>query len=117
MAVLQAEYAKAHDCETASPSLRKQEGCDAPKPQHERWVFDGLSFDRCPHYYLKRAHVWLQEAFEIYRWKQSGFLPQPGSWLDQPNLFVEVIEYIEYLIGVKQKSEQQAITNRAASKR
>ena len=127
MAVLQSEYAKSHDCRTATEQLRKQEGCDRPKRKKDWLVFDGESFqtgdangivfDRCPNYYIHRAASWLDDAFELYHWYKSGFLPGHGSWQDQPNKYIEVIRYIDQLVAVRTKSEQQAITNRAAPKR
>lgn len=104
MAVLQSDYLKGHDCETAQAPLQKSEGCLESKPKHERWTFDGYEFDRCPAYYVKRAEEWLQDAFGIWRWKNLGFLPWPGTWMDQPNKVIEVLGYIDYLMEIKIKS-------------
>lgn len=114
MAVLQQEAVKGHDCRTASPAVKRLMGCDEPLPVP--WVFDGLSFERCPSFYLKDAS-WSGDVFEMYNWIQKGFLPFPGTFLDQPNKTIELVNYIDFLTGEKANAERARIRNQASVKR
>lgn len=104
MAVLQSDYLKSHDCRTAGELIQKQEGCYEPKPVHTRWQFEGFEFDRCPAHYVQRNSIWLQDIFEIYAWAEKGLLPEQGSWLDQPNVVIEALNFISYLMSKKIKT-------------
>ncbi len=114
MAVLQAEAVKGHDCKTASPAVKRLMGCD--EPLHHPWVFDGLSFERCPNFYAEDS-VWLTQVFETYNWTQKGFLPYPGTYLDQPNKVIELVNYVDFLMGEKANAERARIRNQAPAKR
>lgn len=47
--------------------------------------------------------VWLGHQFEPYfrdrAWRDKGFLPQPGTWLDQPAHWVQALETIDQVVG------------------
>lgn len=66
----------------------------------------GYTFDRCPNFYLKQSEF-LQEAFEVFAWRGKGFLPFPGSWLDQPNIILELLTFMEQLIHFKSSAEKK----------
>lgn len=117
MAVLQADYLKGHDCETAPPAMQKQEGCHEPKPEHECWYFEGLKFERCPAYYVNRAAAWIRDAFQIYAWADKGLLPFPGTWLDQPSKIIDVLEIIGALITKKADDERRATSSKTPTRR
>lgn len=113
MAVLQKEALRGHDCKTASREVRRLMGCDEPLPNP--WVFDGLTFERCPSFYVKSS--WLTHAFEMYNWIEKGFLPFPGTYLDQPNKVIELVNYIDFLMGEKASAERARIRNQTSPKR
>lgn len=107
MAVLQSDAVRGHDCETASPEVKKLKGCDERLPEHLQWQFMGFKFDRCFNYYLRESSDFVQEAMDIFSWREKGFLPFQGTWLDQPNKVIEVLSFMEQLIHFKTTAEKK----------
>ena len=103
---MQSDAIRGHDCSEASESVKKLKGCDGPLPKHLQWNCMGYTFDRCPNFYL-RDSGFVQEAFQVYAWREKGFLPFPGSWPDQPNLIIEILEFMDQLIHYKASIEKQ----------
>ena len=84
-------------------------GCDEPLPPERQWEFQGIRFDRCPNFYLREGFGFAQHAIELYSWREKGFLPYPGPWMDQPNIVIEMIEFIDKLVAEKYDSERRAM--------
>lgn len=84
---------------------RHEWGCDGPVPKGCEIEFDGMVFDRCPHVYVRRAQDWLNYIFEMHNWREKGIAPYVGSWSEQPNLIVEAVNYVDYLLGIKIEKE------------
>lgn len=101
---MQSELVKSHECETAAPAIREIMGCDRPKPESSCFKFDGIVIDRCPGFYLKEGGL-IKFAYELHNWREKGFLPYPGGYLDQPNRIVEICNYMDYLFAEKIKRE------------
>jgi len=97
---LQSELAKSHDCQTAGPLIRSQLGCDEPLLKELSFSVDGIFIDRCPAFYLKNSNF-AYEALEMHGWREKGILPFPGGYLDQPNKYVETMNYLDYLFSLK----------------
>lgn len=72
-------------------------GCDVPLPT-PRLEFEGIGLDRCPGYY-SRESLFLNDAFNVYAWRDKGFLPYSGTWMEQPNRIVETVELIDRLVS------------------
>ena len=87
-----------HDCNSASEDLKRQKGCEADLAEDDCYEVLGYRFSRCQNYYLMRV-PWVWEAIEIWNWKEKGFLPYEGSWLKQPNLYIEIIEFIDKIVS------------------
>lgn len=102
MAVLESDSLKARDCGAAGPALRKMYGCDEPLPESRNYL--GYAFNRCPCFYVQ-DQAWLHEVFAVYNWLKKGFLPYPGTWLDQPNVIIELCEWIDMLLDKRQDME------------
>lgn len=47
-------------------------------------------------------------AYELHNWREKGFLPYPGGYMDQPNRIVELINYMDYLFAEKIKREMKS---------
>lgn len=92
-------------------------GCDAPLPLALQAKLAGKRIERCPQFYLERASEWLREAFEVHSWVAKGFLPGPGTWLDQPNKIIEICALIDHLYGLKADHERKRIIDQAPPKR
>jgi hypothetical protein len=75
-------------------------GCD--RPTAPRLEFQGLVIDRCPAYYMKGAE-WTQFAFQVYSWKEKGILPYSGGFLEQPNIVVEICDFMDHLVAEKMR--------------
>lgn len=82
-------------------------GCDKPIPKGMRFSVAGISIDRCPNYYLKDSGEFTSEAFEMHNWREKGILPRAGGWTDQPNKFVEICNFLDFLFGYKQRHESR----------
>ncbi|OGW80010.1 MAG: hypothetical protein A3G33_08085 [Omnitrophica bacterium RIFCSPLOWO2_12_FULL_44_17] len=95
-----------HDCSTANPEIRKLYGCDEPLPEDRCWQFGGYIFDRCAHFYLKNDAL-VRDSIEMFDFMEKGYLPYPGSYLNQPNKAIETYHFIVFLIGKKQVAEHQ----------
>ena len=91
-----------HECGTAAPAIREIMGCDGPKTGSTHLEFQGAVIDRCPAYYRRMAGD-MSFAFEVYSWREKGFLPYPGNWLDQPNKIVEICNFMEQLVAEKMR--------------
>jgi hypothetical protein len=91
-------------------------GCDEPLPPERQWEFQGIKFDRCPNFYLREGGLFAQQSLELYTWREKGFLPYPGTWTDQPNIVIEVIEFIERLCLEKHESERKTMEMKAKGK-
>lgn len=118
MAVLQSESIRARDCETATKSQREIYGCDnaLPKGSPGIWQYNEIIFDRCHCFYLNDVQF-RNMAFEIFNWSEKGFLPYPGTWLEQSNKTIEIINLVGLLQTERWERERTNIRNRTAAKR
>lgn len=66
----------------------------------------GYRFNRCPNFYLRESEF-IREAMEVFAWREKGFLPYPGTWSEQPNRIIEVLEFMEHLIHHKAAAEKK----------
>lgn len=104
MAVVKAEALRGHDHETASELVKALNGCEKPVDEGCEWEFGGYVFDRCPAFYVNDSE-YVQDVFRLWNWREKGFLPFPGALMDQPNVYLEAMEYMDYLITERQKIE------------
>lgn len=66
----------------------------------------GYRFNRCPNVYLRESEF-INEAFEVLAWREKGFLPFPGTWIEQPNRVLECLIFMESLIHYKASAEKK----------
>lgn len=73
-------------------------GCHSPTivPQIE---LDGEKHYRCPQRFVYENHVWCAELFEIWRWYKEGFLPDPGTWIDQSLAFIGLMRVLDAAVA------------------
>ncbi len=64
-------------------------------PIKGRWQIDEYEFNRCPHESIdKDIFIWIR-AFNLFK---AGILPNTGGWLNQPNKYIEIMNFIENVI-------------------
>lgn len=105
---------KNHECETASLELKKLKGCEEALEEYYQYEILGYRFDRCPNFLL-RNQEWVYEYLEIWKWREKGFLPFGiNSWLELPNKTVEILNFIDHLIGAADAARQR-VSNKTSS--
>jgi len=77
------------DCRKCNSQLKKVRGCEGREEEIE---IEGIKVNRCPMRMITGKTMAYIEAYHAYR---SGFLPNPGGWLDQPIKFLEAMRVIE----------------------
>ena len=63
----------------------------------------GIDMLRCPNRPLLDDPAHYNELFNIVGWVKEGFLPDEGTYLDQPNKLVESLAVINYTHKLIQK--------------
>jgi hypothetical protein len=120
VAVLLSDSIKNHDCETAETGLKQLYGCDEPLQKGLEYELRGYKFNRCPNWYARQA-LWVSELIEIWEWKEKGFLPVEGTYLDLPNKLYELLVLVDHLIverriyAARQRTSNKASTGRQGS--
>lgn len=66
--------------------------CEFEVPGQEIWEINGEQFTGCPFKIVTRQSAGFLRAFVFYR---NGYLPNPGTWLEQPAKFLDAVELIE----------------------
>lgn len=85
-----------------NPALQKENGCLADSPVPDRWEIAGYKLQRCPGAIITRQS---HEYIRAYNWREKHFLPNPGSWLEQPAKFIEAMGVIEREINRMEKEK------------
>lgn len=70
--------------------------------------FAGYELSRCPRSYVGLNELNMLEAYAFYK---KGFLPNSGSWTEQPNKFIEAIKIIDKTVGDIEKAEELRAKN------
>ena len=69
----------------------KKKLCEFEVPGQETWKFEAKE-KGCPFEQVSNLSANFLRAYNFYK---NGFLPNQGSWLEQPAKFIEAIEIIE----------------------
>ncbi len=92
------------DCAHCNDQIKEIRGCVKPlaSPKIVRVGNETIEFDRCPQTVIKGNIAFFIEAYGFYK---NGYLPNAGTWLDQPikllQAFNVIGEYIDKLSEVK----------------
>lgn len=79
----------------------KKKLCEFEVPGQETWKFEGREYKGCPFEQVSSLSANFLRAYNFYK---NGFLPNEGSWLEQPAKFIEAVEVIENeLAEIKQE--------------
>lgn len=70
----------------------KKTVCEFEVPGQEVWELNGERYTGCPFRIVTRQSAGYLKAFVFYK---NGYLPNPGTWLDQPAKFLDALEIIE----------------------
>lgn len=70
----------------------KKTSCEFEVPGQEFWKFEGKQYRGCPFKQVTKESADFLRAYNFYK---NGYLPNSGSWLEQPAKFIEAIETIE----------------------
>lgn len=76
--------------------------CEYEVPGQEFWKFEGKQYRGCPFKQVTDLSANFLRAYNFYK---NGFLPNTGSWLEQPAKFIEAVEVIENELA-EMKQEQ-----------
>jgi hypothetical protein len=80
-------------------AFKNRNGCDGRKTEKARQTYDSISFHDCYCNHLARnfdSYIFIHEQYI------KGFLPYPGTVLEQPNKVMDIINLISKL-----KNEQE----------
>ncbi len=61
-------------------------------PGQEIWELNGQQYRGCPFKIVKRQSANFLRAFQFYK---QGYLPNAGTWLDQPAKLIDAFEVID----------------------
>ena len=92
------------NCDTCNDQIKEIRGCTKPLTSPKRITVgkEIVEFDRCPQKVIKGNIAFFLEAYGFYK---SGYLPNAGTWLDQPikllQAFNVISAYIDKLSEVK----------------
>ena len=80
------------DCKKCTDSPKEIRGCKEDSTAGECWDFDYFKSARCPMNSLFDQKIGLY--LKVYSNYKNGFLPNEGSWLDQPNKVSQIIDIV-----------------------
>jgi hypothetical protein len=84
-----------------------ERGCERDSPIPGVWeINEEYSFQKCP---IKLVTVQSLEYIKAYAFYKSGYLPNPGGWIDQPEKLFEAINVIG--IEIMELEEQEKLKN------
>jgi len=79
--------------------------CEYEIPGQEIWEIDGTEYKGCPYEVVTRKSAGFLRAFKFYR---VGFLPNNGSWLNQPAKLLDAFGVIEKTLDeIKAEKEKR----------
>jgi len=81
------------DCRNCSEDEKVERGCEKDSPIPDKWQIDEDVFQRCPLRLITRESLEWKEAFNFFK---ANFLPNPGTWQEQPVKFLEAMKFIDY---------------------
>lgn len=88
------------DCRRCSERQKLERGCVDDSPIPGKWQIDDWHFQRCPVRLITQQSL---EYIKAYRMFDKGYLPNPGTWLNQSAKFIEAMEIIEREIFTQAK--------------
>jgi hypothetical protein len=81
-------------------------GCEQDSPIPGAWKIEDWEFQRCP---LKIINQQSKEYLKAYQFFDKGYLPNPGSWLEQPAKFIDAMRVISREVQEIEKEEQEKL--------
>ena len=81
------------DCTRCTKAQKAQWGCekDAPYPI----VIDNEPVFRCPRRPFLEDPTWFNTVWSTANWVERGFLPESGTWLDQPAMLSQALSIVD----------------------
>jgi len=86
----------------------KKTPCEYEVPGQEFWKFEGKQYQGCPFKQVTDLSVNFLRAYNFYK---NGFLPNTGSWLEQPAKFIEAVEVIENELAEMRQEQIRKLKN------
>lgn len=104
------------NCEKCNEFQKIDHGYEKDSPIPGKWKIGDYSFNRCPLVIMDKRANWYITA---YNFLKDGILPNDGGWLDQPNKFIEAMNFIESEINksVKEDGRKQSRNNFNSTRR
>lgn len=69
--------------------------------------FDGAELDRCPMRPFLEDTEGINAVMERYNWARRGELPESGTWLDQPNVLLELFAVIDGAMADAEREKEE----------
>lgn len=66
--------------------------------------FEGRSLRRCPSTLITAGTV---EYIRAHLFMEKGFLPNPGTYMDQPDKLIDAMEYFGYLLAEQERKQAE----------
>jgi len=86
----------------------KKTPCEFEVAGQEFWKFEGAQYKGCP---FKQVTGLSANFIRAYNFYKSGFLPNGGSWLEQPAKFIEAVEVIENELAQMRQEQMRKYRN------
>lgn len=90
------------NCLKCNDQLKKVRGCESEISGN----FAGHDLERCPRRYVTIREVARLEAYAMYL---KGFLPNSGTWLEQPNKFFEIMNFLQNIVDDIKEIESKKV--------
>ena len=105
--VLASELLPKRRCHRCTAAQKKSWGCEKDVHPAQAVKLDGEVMLRCPVRPFLDDPEGFNAVMERYRWYRAGLLPEPGTWMDQPNKLLELFSVIDQALE-DARAEKQA---------
>lgn len=93
------------DCNTCTAHLKRQRGCETDAPMPMR--LDGKDVFRCPRRPILDDPRFFDTVLTQYKAYIRGYLPDPGSLLDQGHRYVVSMAVVEGAIAEAEQEQER----------
>lgn len=92
------------NCLSCTEGLKKARGCYS----EVNCSLAGIETNRCPRKFVTMKEIFRIQAYSQYK---RGFLPNPGTWQDQPQKFFDFCTIIENVLSDIEENERKRLKN------
>lgn len=99
------------NCRLCTEQDKIENGCEAESSIPGAWKLYDWEFQRCPLKLITSQSIDYLKAYGFYN---KGYLPNAGTWMDQPAKFIEAMGIIEREVTAIQESEARKIKEKGS---